>query len=162
MKEERGNDMLRRLKRLRDRRDSRLKEEPDVAPSIEHIDVWKEKRAAHKEAAREKRESENRADKALAKQFREILARHDVTHISTDGYVYEFIYKGWAYQFINQKDRLCCNIRRPFTSEGDRERFRRAKMRPGNDTESLAQEYGYRCFIINGEPLQAFKELLAM
>lgn len=128
---------------------------------MEHIEVWKE-RKRREEARREvERERQDREKEEVAQKFRDILAKRGVTKMYTNGYVYEFQFKGWVYHFVNQKTRLCCTIHRPFTSKDDEECYRdmQSQMSRGN-AESFVKEYGYQDFIIQGNPVSAFKELL--
>lgn len=127
---------------------------------MEHIEIWKARKAKRKEAVRIERDREDREEAKITRQFREILAEYDVMEMVGDSYVYEFEYRGWAYRCANQWDRLCCQIRRPFLSDMDEDRFKDERMQRGDDSPLLVSEYGYRHFNIDGEPIEAFRKLL--
>lgn len=130
---------------------------------MEHIEVWKTRKAREEIEHKANRAKADRKEGATTQAFRDILAKHGGTLLYTNGYVYEFQYKGWIYHFVNQDSRLVGCIHRPFVSRDDEECFRdmESEMHSGH-ASSLVGEYGYRSFLIDGKPVRALKRLLRM
>lgn len=118
----------------------------------------------------EGRESNKRAQKSKErekfdqKQILDFLGTIGATNIHTNGYWYEFEYRGWCIGFVNQTSRICVTKYMITENEEDRKIIDDMYLMRGRENPSLyidlCKEYNYSDFIINGEAINGVKSII--
>lgn len=120
---------------------------------MDHIAEWKRIDAARdRQYQIERVERVKRQNERIAR-IKRFLAKHDAENVTTNGYVYDFDYKGMSGYFCDQTDRIVGAIHRPLFSEEDAACYRgmESEMRRGNG-QYFVMEYCYQHFCIDGKP----------
>lgn len=130
---------------------------------MDHITEWKRINAARDR--RRESESKQRAkeEKERIIKIKAFLAKHGAENVSTNGYVWDFDYKGMSGHFCDQTDRVVGAIHRPFMSEEDRKCYQdmETDMMRG-EAHYFISEYCYHDFCINGKPWRSLHRVFRL
>ena len=110
-----------------------------------------------------KREEKAKKEKIRIAKIKGFLDKHGAENVTTNGYVYDFDYKGMSGHFRDQTDRIVGDIHRPFISSDDRRRYHDKKLYVNaGGLSSLVSEYAYESFLIYGQPWEALCEVFRL
>lgn len=130
---------------------------------MDHIAEWKRINAAREQRLKLERKRKAKKEKERIVKIKALLSKHDAENISTNGYVYDFDYKGMSGHFCDQTDRIVGAIHRPFFSEEDRRCYHdmETEMMRGKASYFI-MEYCYQDFCIDGKPWRSLHKVFRL
>lgn len=130
---------------------------------MDHIAEWKRINRLKAEADALGQERREEAEKKRIVKIKEFLAGHEAENVMTNGYVWDFDYKGMSGHFCDQTDRVFGAVHRPFFSDEDAECYRdmESDMMRG-EAGYYVTEYCYQHFCIDGKPWRSLKRVFEL
>jgi hypothetical protein len=130
---------------------------------MDHIAEWKRIKADREQQDKTEHSKKETEKKRRTNKIKKWLAVHGAENVFTNGYVYDFDYKGMHGHFCDQSTRIIGSIHRPFFSDEDATCFRDMEIDMMRDMAIyFIMEYCYQHFCIYGKPWRSLKKVLRM
>ena len=128
---------------------------------------YKAKKAAEGEEYKRWAAERQLVEDGQKKEILAVLARVGVppSGVRTNGYWFEFSYKGMRVNFVNQENRLCGEVYRAPLNREEEEVLRdahRITMREDDLADEFRREFLYKDFVIYDEPSRAVYSVLGV
>jgi len=130
---------------------------------MDHIAEWKRINANREQCRALEKERKAKREKERIAKIEAFLTKHDAENVTTNGYVWDFDYKGMSGHFCDQDSRIVGAIHRPFVSDEDRRCYHdmETEMMRGKGSYFVG-EYCYQDFCINGKPWRSLRRVFRL
>lgn len=133
---------------------------------MNYVNEWKARKQEESEEWEEKRKRQIEEEKMQKEQIIFALTTEygiPKETIRTNGYWFDFSYRGLMVNFVNQTNRFCGEIHRPPANEDERECLRDSSFIMHTDEyPEFQKEFNFRHFVINGSPLEALRQVMEL